>query len=73
MVLKIVFENTVEVGAEKLQPNCEGPYIIIKAGNSRAYHLQTLDDVSLLLSVTLAFGNNVAKNKLLESAHSKKN
>ena len=48
LVLIKVFENTIEVGAEKLQANWEGPYVITKAGDSGAYHLQTLDDIPLL-------------------------
>ena len=48
LVLKRVFENTVEIGAKKLQANWEGPYVVTKGGDSRAYHLQTLDDVPLL-------------------------
>nr|CAN62505.1 hypothetical protein VITISV_010653 [Vitis vinifera] len=39
LVLRKVFENTVEMGAGKLQANWEGPYIVSKASESRAYHL----------------------------------
>ena len=39
LVHRRVFENTVEVGAEKLQSNWEGPYVVTKAGYSGAYHL----------------------------------
>ena len=48
LVLKKVFENTAKVGAKKLQANWEWPYVVIKATNSRAYHLQTLDGKPLL-------------------------
>lgn len=48
LVLKIVFENTVEVGVGKLQAYWEGPYVVTKVGNSGAYHLLTLDGVPLL-------------------------
>ena len=39
LVLKKVFENTVEKGVGKLQANWEGPYIVSKASESGAYHL----------------------------------
>ena len=48
LVLKMIFENTIERGAEKLQPNQEGPYVVFKTGDSGAYHLETLDGVFLL-------------------------
>ena len=48
LVFKRVFENTTKKGVGKLQANWEGPYVVTKAGNSRAYHLQTLDGVPLL-------------------------
>ena len=47
-VLKKVFENTAEKGAGKFQENWEGPYIISKAGESGAYHLQKLEGTLLL-------------------------
>ncbi|RVW44064.1 Pol polyprotein [Vitis vinifera] len=40
LVLRKVFENTTEVGAGKFQANWEGPYIVSKASNNGAYHLQ---------------------------------
>ena len=46
--LQKVFKNMVEVGVRKLQVSWEGPYVGTKAGGSRVYHLQTLDDVPLL-------------------------
>ena len=48
LVLRKVFENTVERGAGKFQANWEGPYIVTKAGKSGAYHLQKLDGTPLL-------------------------
>ena len=39
LVFERVFENITEVGAKKLQANWEGPYVVIKVGKSRAYHL----------------------------------
>nr|CAN73595.1 hypothetical protein VITISV_004697 [Vitis vinifera] len=48
LVLRKVFENTAEMGAGKLQANWEGPYIVSKASESGAYHLQKLDGTPLL-------------------------
>ncbi|RVW24127.1 Gypsy retrotransposon integrase-like protein 1 [Vitis vinifera] len=48
LVLRKVFENTAEVGAGKFQVNWEGPYIVSKASESGAYHLQRLDGTPLL-------------------------
>ena len=48
LVLRKVFENTVERGAEKFQANWEGPYIMTKTSKSGAYHLQKLDGTPLL-------------------------
>ena len=48
LVLKIVFENTIEREAKKLQANWEGPYVMTKVRDSGTYHLQTLDGVPLL-------------------------
>ena len=47
LVLRKVFENTTEKMA---QENWKGPYIVSKAGDSGAYHLQTLDGTPLLCS-----------------------
>ena len=38
LVLRKVFENTVEKGAEKLQANWEGPYVVSKANENGSYH-----------------------------------
>ena len=48
LVLRKIFENTVEKGAGKLQANWEGPYVVIKANEKGSYHLQTLNGTSLL-------------------------
>nr|CAN78921.1 hypothetical protein VITISV_011350 [Vitis vinifera] len=48
LVLRKVFENTTEMGAGKFQANWEGPYIVSKASNNGAYHLQKLDGTPLL-------------------------
>ncbi|RVW22227.1 hypothetical protein CK203_104040 [Vitis vinifera] len=48
LVLRKVFENTAEVGAGKFQANWEGPYIVSKANENGAYHLQKLDGTPLL-------------------------
>ncbi|RVW23209.1 hypothetical protein CK203_099551 [Vitis vinifera] len=48
LVLRRVFENTTEKGVRKLQENWEGPYVVAKAGDSGAYHLQTPNGVPLL-------------------------
>ena len=48
LVLRKVFKNMVEVGTRKFQANWGGPYVVTKAWDSEAYHLQTLDDVPLL-------------------------
>ncbi|KAL6319224.1 hypothetical protein AAG906_013898 [Vitis piasezkii] len=48
LVLRKVFENTAEIGAGKFQANWEGPYIVSKANENGAYHLQKLDGTPLL-------------------------
>ena len=48
LVLKRVFENTAEKMVGKLQANWEGPYIVVKARDLGAYHLQTLNKISPL-------------------------
>ena len=39
LVLRKVFENTVEMGVGKLQTNWESSYIVSKASESGTYHL----------------------------------
>lgn len=53
-VLRKVFENTVERRTDKFQANWEGPYIVSKASESGAYHLQKLDRILLLDSWNVA-------------------
>ena len=48
LVLRRVFENTIEVRVGKLQANWERPYVVIKARDSGTYYLQTLDNVPML-------------------------
>ncbi|RVW60099.1 Gypsy retrotransposon integrase-like protein 1 [Vitis vinifera] len=48
LVLRKVFENTTEIGVGKFQANWEGPYIVSKASESGACHLQKLDRTPLL-------------------------
>ena len=48
LVFRKVFENTIEKGVGKFQANWEGPYIVLKADETRAYHLQKLDGTPLL-------------------------
>ena len=43
LVLRNVFENTTDLVARKLQANWEGPYIVIRADESRSYALDKLD------------------------------
>lgn len=38
----------VKQGVEKLQENWEGPYLVFKVGDLRAYHLQMLNITPLL-------------------------
>ena len=37
-----------EIRVGKLQPNWEDPYVVIKIRNLGAYHMQTMDNTSLL-------------------------
>ncbi|RVW81945.1 Gypsy retrotransposon integrase-like protein 1 [Vitis vinifera] len=48
LVLRKVFENTIETGVGKFQANWEDPYIVSKTSESGAYHLQKLDGTPLL-------------------------
>ena len=48
LVLIKVFKNTVDKGAEKLQENWEDPYVVTKATENGAYHLQKLDGTPLI-------------------------
>ncbi|RVW44602.1 hypothetical protein CK203_104463 [Vitis vinifera] len=54
LVLRKVFENTAEMGAGKFQANWEGPYIVSKASESGAYHLQKDIPLDTILLLTAA-------------------
>ena len=43
LVLRKVFENTVDPTARKFQPNWEGPYVIVRVGLAWSYALNKLD------------------------------
>ena len=43
LVLRRLFENTVDLEAGKFQPNWEGPYVIVRLGPARLYALNKLD------------------------------
>ena len=45
MVLRKVFENTVDPSVEKFQPNWEGPYIVTRPSESGSYALDKLDEM----------------------------
>lgn len=47
LVLRKVFENTIDKGAGKLVANWEGPYTVSKVNGNGSYHLQMLDGTSL--------------------------
>lgn len=50
LVLRKVFENTVDKGTGKFAANWEGPYIVSKANGNGAYHLQMLNGTPLSYS-----------------------
>lgn len=54
LVFRRVFENTIETGTDKLQPNWEDPYVVSKIWELGAYHLQTMDNMPLLHPWNLA-------------------
>ena len=43
LVLRKVFENTADPTSNKVQPNWEGPYVIVRVGPVRSYALNKLD------------------------------
>lgn len=49
LVLRQVFKNTMEVGAEKRQANWEGPYVVMKLRDFGSYHLETMNRTPLSL------------------------
>ena len=48
LVLRKIFENTADEGAEKFQANLEGLYVVSKANKNGSYHLQILNGTPLL-------------------------
>lgn len=44
LVSRQLFENIVEIEANKLQGIWEGPYVVTKMEELGAYHLQTIDE-----------------------------
>ena len=47
LVLRRVFENTVDPTAGKFQPNLEGSYMIVRIGAVRSYTLNKLDEAPM--------------------------
>ena len=43
LVLRKVFENTADPTAEKFQPNWEGPYVVMRAGEAESYAIDKTD------------------------------
>ena len=43
LILRRVFENTVDLTVDKFQPNWEGPYTIVKVGAVGSYTLDKID------------------------------
>ena len=43
LVLRRVFENTINPTASKFQPNWKGPYMIVRVGPAGSYALNKLD------------------------------
>ena len=43
LALRRVFEYTTDLVVDKLQPNWEGPYVIVRLGPARSYALNKLD------------------------------
>ena len=43
LVLRRVFESTVDLAADKFQPNWEGPNMIVRVGPAGSYALNKLD------------------------------
>ena len=43
LVLRKVFENTADPTAGKFQPNWEGPYVVMRAGEARSYAIDKTD------------------------------
>ena len=47
LVLRRVFENTIELAPRKFQSNWEGPYVIVRVGVAGSYELNKLDGMSV--------------------------
>ena len=43
MVLRKAFENTADPTAGKFQPNWEGPYVVMRAGETGSYAIDKMD------------------------------
>ena len=48
LVLRKVFENTVDPVADKFQPNWEGPYIVVRVGVAGSYALNKVEGTPVL-------------------------
>ena len=47
LVLRRVFENTIDPMADKFQPNWEGSYMIVKVGAANSYALNKLEETPI--------------------------
>ena len=47
LVLRKVFENTVDSEVGKFQPNWKGPYVIVRVGPAGSYSINKLDDTQV--------------------------
>ena len=47
LVLRKVFENTVEPTAEKFQPNWEGPYVVTRTSEVGSYAIDKTDGIPI--------------------------
>ena len=43
LVLRKVFENTADPTAGKFQPNWEGPYVVMRVGETGSYAINKMD------------------------------
>ena len=48
LVLRKVFENTVDPVVDKFQPNWEGPYIVVRVGVAGSYTLNKVEGTPVL-------------------------
>ena len=63
LVLRKIFENTADEGAEKFQANLEGLYVVSKANKNGSYHLQILNGTPLLRPWNVANLNNTTNER----------